>query len=599
MFDLTTLSGILGASKYAESGGQLSNSRCKNLKQEMVDFILKKLRSGIGQFVRIDRASTFSKKMESLDSAFAEIEDEGTQGDIDVCVVPGSNQTIRDEYDVIDERLGHVKIEERGQKMRRTQHTRVFTQPFVLRGKYMVASYLDKIGYNTEEDCKQYVGCVQDKIEECVAHEFEKNDNQAVMILIPTCAKKNNTKDPKWFKQIKKSIREFVRPKKRQWVDRWVRLIGVPVMDENGFMCTSRLAEECTRATLHGIDTAWVEFTGGETSSKISVLIVAAQSWPLPTSLLVLERLAELKTESSSVHTLQLSIKLLVDPHDFQIRRRHFHPFQVFHQLEFTPLCENAISIPRRLCCLIQKQESNGLLGDMTCHLPVSVPSQIVEFRSTFVKALHNCSCIQNYPNLAAALDVPSVRKYLLSVASKTDKKTANSVWTFSSRGPSVNVKPTVTKKKRKKFQMTDDDKVLHLRMLAANPFVDTAQYEAIEQSYSIEKAAPVCDNSASMRDQVIIESINSQALPFDLVYSTTSFETSICILILEAYTPNNKLQLSHEEIRLQTTVAIYSLLARLNEIQGTPILYVIGEMPYIVQYGRAELRQLQTIAFK
>ena len=146
---------------------------------------------------------------------------------------------------------------------------------------------------------------------------------------------------------------------------------------------------------------------------------------------------------------------------------------------------------------------------------------------------------------------------------------------------------------------MTDDDKVLHLRMLAANPFVDTAQYEAIEQSYSIEKAAPVCDNSASMRDQVIIESINSQALPFDLVYSTTSFETSICILILEAYTPNNKLQLSHEEIRLQTTVAIYSLLARLNEIQGTPILYVIGEMPYIVQYGRAELRQLQTIAFK
>ena len=69
-----------------------------------LNLLLKALRSGSGHFLRIDRTSFFSANTD-LDATFNELADEGTQGDVDVCVVPGSNYTQIDEYSVIDAHL--------------------------------------------------------------------------------------------------------------------------------------------------------------------------------------------------------------------------------------------------------------------------------------------------------------------------------------------------------------------------------------------------------------------------------------------------------------------------------------------------------------
>ena len=608
MYDLSTLSGILAASKFAETGGQLSNAMCTTAKQLTVNFLLKALRSCTGHFVRIDRASLFSSRGQKLESIFNELEDEGTNGNLDICVAPGSSYTLIEEYNVHDEGLGHLEIKERSCKRTKTPEKRTFVQPFVLRGKEYVASHLDKLGYNAETDCKEYTACVQNAIHECMSEEFEeKNNNQAVIMLIPTHTRKTRTRQPKAFKQVKKWIRDFIRPENRKRIDSGLCLIDVPILDEKGFLCTTRLVDECRTTVLHNIDVAWAGFTAAETQCSITVVIAAAHSFPLPTVLLLLERLVQLKVETVEVSGQKHSIKLLVDPHDLQIRNRHFHPLQPFHRctvddtefesMSSPKLRSKNLSLPHQICFDMQKQASNQLHGDMTYKLPLRV-LQSSNHITGLSPVLPNASCIQHYTSLTTALDIPSVRKHLLGVAGN---KMAASVWTLAPVEETA-IKPRANKRKQQKVKQSNarsNWKTMHLQMLAANPFVNTAKYEAARQMHTCDRPTPVCTKPALARNQVLIETINAQALPFDLVYGITSFDAPTCVLLLPMHTPCDKQQLSSNERHLQTTVAIYSLLARLNEINGTPTLYVIGDMLTHVQYGRAALRQLQTIPFE
>ena len=590
MYDLADLNGILAASKFAESGGQLSNALCKTRKQLAINLLLKALRSGTGHFLRIDRMSFFSLNTD-LDATFNELVDEGAQGNVDVCVVPGSNYTQIDEYTVTDEGLGHVNIKQMNQKRKKTQHTTVFTQPFILQGKELISSYLKKIGYDASKDCHRYVGSVQYALEAKVADVFEAT-NQSVMILIPTQTRTNVTKQPKDFKRIKKSIRDFVRPQYRKNIDDAVCLVEVPVLCGKGFLCTSQLVDECRKVTLHQIDATWAEFTGAETRCQVTVIVVAAQSLPLPTTLLILERLTELKAETVATPVLQLSIKILVDPHDFQVSSRHFHPLQPFGQYNSISPIANDTSLPHRLCSAIQKQESSKPGGDMSFHLPLSV------LNSTETQSCS--SCIRHYTDLVTALDVPSVRKHLLGMlaSNKVGTKSSGCVWTFTPVDKAVN-EPNNKKRKHKKLEKQKESSELHLQMLRANPFVTTAHYETARQMHSLDTPTPICAKAVSIRNQVLIDTINKQALPFDLIYGITSFDVQVCVLILPVCASNDTQQLSPEETRLRTSIAIYSLLARLNELNGTPTLYVIGDMARNVQYGRADLRQLKTIPFE